>query len=120
MAVDLNDIFYDNNDSPDDQEIMNYLSNKLSPIEAHEIEKKIIDSEFVGDAVDGLKSFESQEELMKITVQLNENLNIQLRNRKKRKEKSGLKSQSWVLLTVIIVLLIILISFLVIRIIPGI
>lgn len=60
MSEDLKDILSSSNKDIDNQKLMDYLSGKLAKEDAHDIEKKMVESEFVTDAVEGLEQFKSK------------------------------------------------------------
>jgi anti-sigma factor RsiW len=54
MSDDLLNILSNSNKDIDNQKLMDYLSDKLSAEEKHEVEKTLVDSELMNDAVEGL------------------------------------------------------------------
>ena len=94
---------------------MDYLSNKLSAEEKHELEKQMADSPLMNDALEGLQDFKNKQDVSEFVTQLNTNLHKQLEIKKRRKQKRKLKDQPWVLLAIILILLLVVVSFLVIK-----
>jgi phage terminase small subunit len=115
MDDDLINILSNSNKDIDNQKLMDYLSDKLSGKEKHEIEKLMADSELVNDAVEGLQQFENKKKLTAFVDQLNANLQKQLQKKSHRKQKRTLRDQPWLYLTVVIILLLIVIGFAVIK-----
>ena len=114
MSDDLLNILSNSNKDIDNQKLMDYLSDKLSPEEKHELEKKLIDSEIMSDAVEGLEKFKNVKELDTFVAQLNNNLKKQLGKRALKKERRTIKDLPWLYFTIILIVLIILIGFFVI------
>lgn len=115
MKEDLLDIFSSQNEQIDNEKLMNYLANKLSPQERHAFEQQLLDSDLLNDAVEGLGAFNNQNDITAFTRHLNKNLKKQLDKRKKLKLERKIRDLPWLYLAIVLVLLIILISFLVIR-----
>ena len=111
----LSDILSNSNKDIDNQKLMDYLSNKLSAEEKHEMEKQMADSDFVNDAVEGLEEVKNKKNLSLFVEQLNTNLHKQLDKKRRRKQKLALKDQPWLYLAVIILLLLIAICFIIIK-----
>jgi|SRR5665647_1082948 len=114
MSDDLLNILSNSNKDIDNQKLMDYLSDKLSAEEKHEVEKTLVDSELMNDAVEGLEKFKDKIELNSFVEQLNNNLKKQIENKKTKKQKRQLKEMPWLYFSVILIILIILIGFFVI------
>ena len=93
---------------------MDYLSGKLSAEEQHEVEKQMMDSDMVNDAVEGLQDFENKDNIAHFAEQLNRNLKKQLQKKNVRKEKRKLGNMNWVYLSIILLLILAIIAFVVI------
>lgn len=115
MSDELLNILSNSNKDIDNQKLMDYLSDKLSAEEKHELEKKMVDSEMLNDIVEGLEKFKNKKEVTALVEQLNTNLKKQLEKRRSRKLKRQIKDLPWLYLSIILILIIILISFLVIK-----
>ncbi len=111
----LLNILSNSNKDIDNQKLMDYLSGKLSAEEKHELEKQMVDSEMMNDAVEGLQDFENKKDVQAFADQLNNNLQKQLEKRKKRKLKRTFKEQPWLYLALIFILFLIIICFIVIK-----
>jgi DNA primase large subunit len=97
--------------APGEDELIQYLQERLSPEETHEIEMQMAESAFVNDAVEGLQAFQDKKNIAKLTQELNQEL---LKKTSKNKKRKGLKSyqqQDWIQLIVIIVILLCLLSY---------
>lgn len=115
MNDDLVDILSHSNKDINNQKLMDYLSKNLSAEEQHDLEKEMINSEFVNDAVEGLEAFKSKEDLSIFVKDLNAKLQKQIENKKKRKQSRKIKEQPWILLAIVLIILLIIVCFLVIR-----
>ena len=115
MADNLKDIL--SNLSPDiDQEtLMLYLQNKLSAEKKHEIEKKLLESEFANDAIEGLQEIKNKKQIAYTVEMLNRDLKKKLEKKKKRRKKMQLKDQPWIYIVILIFILLIIISYIVIQ-----
>ncbi len=114
MNDDLLNILSHSNKDIDNQKLMDYLSDKLSGDEKHDVEKTLVDSEMMNDAVEGLEKLKSKD-VPGLVEQLNINLKKQLEKKKSKKLKRQIKDLPWLYLFIIFILLIILIGFLVIK-----
>ena len=111
---DLTKILEDD-DNINEDEIKKYLSGNLSDEEKHSIEKKIADSPFTDDAVEGLQNFSSHQKLDEYVNHLNEDLHQYLAGKKELKEKRKIKDLSWIIVAVIIILLLCLLGYVVVK-----
>lgn len=115
MNKDLKNILSDSNKDIDNQQLMDYLSNKLSESEKHAIEKEMIEDDFMNDAVEGLEQIKTSGQIPSYVDQLNRDLQKQLSKKKLRKEKRKLKDQPYIYYTIILVLMLLIIGFIVIK-----
>jgi len=115
MSDELLNILSNSNKDIDNQKLMDYLSDKLSEREKHEIEKKIADNEMLNDAIEGLEELKNKKDINVLVEQLNTNLKNQLQKKKEKKEKRKIKDFNWIYLAIILILIIILIGFFVIK-----
>lgn len=115
MSNELLNILSNSNKDIDNQKLMDYLSGKLSAEEKHELEKQMIDSEMMNDAVEGLQNFDNKKALSAYVEQLNADLQKNLSKKKSRKQKRKLKEQPWLLMAIVIILVLIIICFIVIK-----
>lgn len=109
--ADWKDILSDDDEHPNEEELINYVGDHLSEEEKYALEKKIIDSSFTSDAVEGLQTFDKKSNLYDYVQQLNKNLNHQLSSKKERKEKRRLKDNPWVTITIIVLLAICILGY---------
>ncbi len=102
-------------DDINEEELKKYLSGNISDEERHAIEKKMADSPFVNDAVEGLQQFSSHQKLDEYVNHLNKDLHQYIAAKKEIKEKRRIKDLSWIIVAVIIVLLLCILAYIVIR-----
>src|SRR5450631_3558614 len=115
MSNDLLNILSNSNKDIDNQQLMDYLSGKLSEKEKHELEQSMAGSEFLNDAVEGLQKFDKEKDIRGYVEQLNATLQKSLRRKRSRREKRRLKDQPWAYLAIILVLLLCFITYFLIR-----
>lgn len=114
MSENLKDILSHLSPEIDQETLLLYLQDKLSVEKRHEVEKKLLENEFAGDAAEGLQQFKNKEKLRLIVDQLNHNLKKKLQ-KKKPKDWIHLKEQPWLYLAVVIIILLIIISYFIIQ-----
>jgi len=112
--ADINNILQQEEPMSEEQ-LMKYLQGKLSDEELHSMEKQMVDSDFMNDAVEGLQSFKKTKNIDEYVAQLNHQLQKQTALKIKRKQKRRLKKNDWITLAVIIVLLLSLLGYVVIH-----
>ena len=100
-----------NQQSPSEDELIQYLQENLLPEEMHEIEMQMANSAFVNDAVEGLQAFQDKENIAKITQELNKELIKKTSKKEKRKGLKYYQQQDWIQLITIIILLLCLLSY---------
>lgn len=115
MNSDLKNILSNSNKDIDNQQLMDYLSNRLSKAESHEVEQNMADDEFMNDAMEGLQIIESKKDLQTYVEQLNNDLHKQIGKNKSRKDKLKLKDQTNTYITIIIILILLIISFVILK-----
>ncbi len=115
MSDELLNILSNSNKDIDNQKLMDYLSDKLSEGEKHEIEKKMVDNEMMNDAIEGLENLKNKKDINILVEQLNSSLKKQLQTKKLKKQKRQIKDQNWLYLAIILILIIILIGFVIIK-----
>ena len=101
-------------DELNEDELMNYIKKKSSAVEEYNIEKKMADSPFVNDAVEGLQDFSSTEKLNTYVQQLNEGLHKNLHT-KKYPSKKSVPNLSWEIIAVIIIILLCILAYVLIE-----
>lgn len=115
MSHNLKDILSHLSTEVDQETLLKYLEGRLSDEQKHELEKKMLISEFSDDAMEGLQEIKNKAKISSVVEQLNRDLHKKLEKRKKRREKFRFKDQPWLYITIIIVLLLIVLSYVVIQ-----
>ena len=115
MSENLKDILSHLSPEIDPETLLLYLQDKLPSEKRHEVEKKLLDNQFAGDATEGLQQFKNKENLSSVVEQLNHQLRKRLGQKRKRKENIHLKEQPWIYLAVVVIILLIIISYFVIH-----
>jgi hypothetical protein len=113
--ADWKDILHDNGEPLNEEELIDYLNNNLSEEERYALEKKLVDSTFENDAVEGLEKIRRPKNLDEYVQQLNKNLHQQLDTRKKRRLRRKLKDNPWVITTILILLAICIVGYVVVH-----
>lgn len=114
MSENLKDILSHLSPEIDQETLLLYLQDKLSVEKRHEVEQKLLENQFAGDAAEGLQEFKNKETLALIVDQLNHSLKKKLQ-KKKSGQKIHLKEQPWLYLAVVIIILLIIISYFVVQ-----
>jgi len=114
MSENLKDILSHLSSEIDQETLLLYLQGKLSAEKRHEVEKKLLENEFAGDAAEGLQEFKNREKLSLIVDQLNHSLKEKLQ-KKKKSERIHLQQHPWLYLAVVIIILLIVVSYFVIQ-----
>lgn len=115
MNNNLKDILSNSNKDIDNQKLMDYLSQQISETDSHDLEKKMLDDEFMNDAVEGLQNIEKKKNVQLYVGQLNNELLKQVAKNRTRKLKRKLKEQPYSYFAVILILLLLIICFIVLR-----
>ena len=114
MPDNLKDILSHLSTEIDQETLLRYLQGQLSDEQKHEVEKKMLASDFHDDAMDGLQEFRNKEKLSLLVEQLNRDLKLKLAKKKQRREKLRIKDQPWLYIALIIIILLIVLSYIVI------
>jgi hypothetical protein len=115
MSDNLKDILSHLSTEVDQETLLKYLEGRLSDEQRHEIEKRMLASEFNNDAMEGLNEIKNKEKISSLVEQLNRDLHIKLDKKKKRREKLRFKDQPWLYIAIFIILLLIVLSYVVIQ-----
>jgi hypothetical protein len=114
MADELNDILSTGAEDIRREQLIKYLEGNLSDAEKHQVEKAMIDSDMLSDAVEGLQSLPDNQRIPTIQNELDARLKKYLAKRNKRKERQKIKGLYWVIVAILIILLVVLVTFAVI------
>jgi hypothetical protein len=115
MSENLKDILSNLSPEIDQETLLLYLQNKLSAERKHEVEKKLLENEFAGDAEEGLQGIKDKQRITYMVEMLNRDLKKKLAKKKQRQEKMRIKDQPWLYMSVIILILLIVIAYIVVR-----
>jgi hypothetical protein len=115
MSANLKDILSNLSTEIDQETLLLYLQDKLSPEKKHEVEKKLLENEFADDAMEGLQQFRNKENLSVLVNQLNHDLKHKLKTKKRKKEKIHLMEHPWLYFAIFLIILLIVIGYFVIQ-----
>lgn len=115
MRENLKDILSNLKTDIDQETLLLYLQDKLSEEKKHEVEKKLMDSDFDGDAIEGLQQFGDKKHISHVVEMLNRDLKKKVEKKRQRRQKMVLKEQPWIYITILIFILLIVISYLIIH-----
>ena len=111
----LKDILSHLSTEVDQETLLRYLEGKLSEEQRHEVEKKMMATNFTDDAMDGLQEIKNKEKISSLVEQLNRDLHKKLEKKKQKREKLRFKDQPWLYIAIFIILLLIVLSYMVIH-----
>ena len=109
----LNNI-WNADDELNEEQLLNYIQNKSTDDEAYKIERKMADSSFENDGVEGLQQFSSAEKINAFAQQINADLHQKLVE-KKVKRRRGISNLSWEIIAVIAVILLCILGYVIIE-----
>jgi hypothetical protein len=111
----LKDILSNLSTEVDQETLLKYLEGRLTDEQKHDIEKRMLGSDFTDDAMEGLQEIKNKKDLSSLVEQLNRDLHKKLEKKKKRRERLRFKDQPWLYISIVIILLLIIISYIVIH-----
>jgi hypothetical protein len=115
MNNDLLNILSNSNKDIDNQQLMDYLSGKLSDEEKHAVEKGMADSAFMNDAVEGLENIGNKKDIQAYVEELNAGLQKSLSRKKQRRLKRRLKEGPWGYVAILLIILLCIAAYLILR-----
>ena len=115
MPGKLKDILSNLSTEVDQETLLKYLEGRLTDEQKHELEKKMLSSDFNDDAMEGLQSIKDKARILSVVEQLNRDLHNKLERKKLRREKFRFKDQPWLYIAIVIILLLIVLSYIVIH-----
>jgi hypothetical protein len=115
MTDNLKDILSHFSSEVDQDTLLKYLQGRLTEEQKHEVEKKMLGSDFTDDAMEGLQQIRYKEKISFLVEQLNRDLHKKLEKKKRRLEKFRIKDQPWLFLSILILLLLIVLSYFIIH-----
>ena len=101
-------------DELNEDELMDYVNGKSSEQNAHEVEKKMADSSFVDDGVEGLQQFSSSEKINAYAQQINTVLHQKLADKKLKRKRTAI-NLSWQIIAVVAIILLCILGFVIIE-----
>jgi predicted secreted protein len=110
MSDNLKDILSHLSTEVDQETLLKYLEGRLSDEQRHEVEKKMLATDFADDAMEGLQEIKNKQKISSLVEQLNRDLHKKLEKKKKRKDKLLFKDQPWLFIAIVIILLLIVLS----------
>lgn len=111
---DLKDILSHLNPDVEQETLLAYLQGKLSAEQQHEVERKVMESDFEAEALEGLTEFSDKRQLQRLVDNLNRDLKEKARRKKAVRDKLRLKEQPWLWMSVLILLLLVILAFIVV------
>ncbi len=115
MNKDLLNILANSNKDIDNQQLMDYLSGKLSGEPLHDVERTMADNAFLNDAVEGLQQLDARKNLQAYVDELNAKLQKTMAKKRQRRLKRRLKDDPWTYLIVGLVIFLCLIAYWIVR-----
>lgn len=117
MNKDLLNILANSNKDIDNQQLMDYLSGKLSGEALHELERSMAGDEFLNDAVEGLQQLKNPRNMQSYVEELNAAMQKSLEKKKKRRQRlrNRLKDEPWTYLAIVVVVALCIVAYVVIR-----
>ena len=98
-----------------EQKLMDYLQGRLSPEESHEVEKLMVDSGFIDDAVEGLSEMKDKQKIAVILQELNGHLNSKIKQKSKKNKLIIPDQLTLTIATTVTVLLLIVMAYVIYR-----
>ncbi|HEV2481457.1 MAG TPA: hypothetical protein VGS79_17420 [Puia sp.] len=117
MNKDLLNILANSNKDIDNQQLMDYLSGKLSGEALHELEQSMAGDEFLNDAVEGLQQVRNPRNMQAYVEELNTVMQKSLDKKKTRRQRlrNRLKDEPWTYVAIVIVVALCIVAYVVIR-----
>lgn len=115
MSTNLKDILSNLSTEIDQETLLLYLQDKLSKEKRHEVEKRLLENEFAGDALEGLQNFRDKKQIALMVEMLNRDLKKKTQKKRLRRDKLRLRDQPWLYISILILLLLIVLSYMIIH-----
>ena len=115
MNKDWLKILSDSNKDIDNQQLMDYLSGKLSGEALHELERSMADNPLLNDAVEGLQQLKNKKNMQTYVDELNATMQKSLDKKKGRHRRRRLKDEPWTYLAILLVIVLCIIGYFIIR-----
>jgi hypothetical protein len=114
MADNYKDILSHLSTEIDQETLLLYLQGKLSDEKKHEVEKKLLENDFAGDAMEGLQEIKDKEQISYMVDMLNRDLKKKTEKKRQRREKLKIKDQPWLYVSILILILLMVLSYIII------
>ena len=115
MADNLKDILSHLSTEIDQETLLLYLQDKLPAEKKHEVEQKLVESEFDNDAVEGLQQIRDKHRIAYTVEMLNRDLKKKTERKKQRRLKLQIKDQSWLYIVIFIFIVLIILSYVIVH-----
>lgn len=115
MADELTDILSSDENEITEEQLIKYVSGELSGEEKHLVEKAILNSALIQDAVEGLQQSGDKEKLEQIKRHLGSDIRRIIGRRKEKSKRRKIRELNWVIIFIVIVLLLVFIAFVLVR-----
>ena len=115
MPGNLRDILSHFSSEVDQETLLKYLNGQLTEEQKHEVEKKMLATDFNEDAMDGLQEIRNKAKITSLVEQLNRDLHKKLDKKKERRERLRFKDQPWLYIAIVVILLLIVLSYVIIH-----
>jgi anti-sigma factor RsiW len=111
------DILSNSNKDIDNQQLMDYLSGKLSEDAAHEVERSMADNAFLNDAVEGLQQLSGKKNMQAYVDELNATMQKSLEKKRNRRLRlrSRLKDDHLTTIAIVVVITLCILGYFVIK-----
>jgi hypothetical protein len=111
MKGNLEDLMNSASGDLNEQTLMDYLQGRLNAEQAHMVEKKMVESGFLNDAVEGLTDMKDKQRIAAILQELNGKLQTKTEKKKERFSPLIPDQQTLTIVSLITILLLIILSF---------
>jgi hypothetical protein len=99
---------------PEQEKLLQYLSEQLSHTENHQLETEMEDDPFTYEAMEGLQQIDNNK-IPEVIDQLNTTLRKEIKAKKRKKRNQIFANQNWVFFAVVLILILLIISYLVMK-----
>lgn len=102
-------------DHVNEQQMMDYLEGRLSPEQAHDMEKMMADSGFLDDAVEGLSQMKDRQQLPGIVQELNQRLHAKVGKQRTRHRQYLPDAQTITIIALVTILVLVTLTYIIFR-----
>jgi glutamate synthase domain-containing protein 3 len=115
MSKDLKDILSNLSTDIDQEQLLQYLNNKLSDKDKHLLEEQLLDNDFENEALEGLQAMKNKQQINHTVEMLNYELKKKTAKKKAFRKKLEIKDQSWIYIAIFLVLMLVVMAYFVIH-----